>query len=64
VPRGREAELHPLEAVADGRGALEVLTEAVERQFLSPGNRSLLRVETDPVALVRALAADLGARSG
>jgi hypothetical protein len=38
--------------------------EAVERQFLSPGNRSLLRVETDPVALVRALAADLGARSG
>ncbi len=40
------------------------LDEAVERQFLSPGNRSLLRVETDPVALVRALAADPGAGSG
>ena len=40
------------------------LDEAVERQFLSPGNRSLLRVETDPVALVRGLAADLDAGSG
>lgn len=40
------------------------LDEAVERQFLSPGHRSLLRVEADPESLVRALAAGFGSGSG
>ena len=40
------------------------LDEAVERQFLSPGHRSLLRVEADPESLVRALAVGFGSGSG
>ena len=43
---------------------IDFLDEAVERQFLGPRHRSLLRVEADPESLVRALAAGFGDGSG